>query len=186
MEIRPVQPADLIALIEIDGTIESLNYLHVDRSGEGLAVQWKVEERPLRTKWIDRNRPADELQFLLKQVASGIDEGIALLAEHDGAMIGSMLAQPVPQFGTMRLIDIRVDFDFRRQGIASGMLYQLITEARNRELRAVSAEVAANNEPACRLLLKLGFDLAGLDTQRHSNHDLVKEAATLLWYASLS
>jgi len=186
MDIRPVQPADLNALIAIDGTIESLNYLHVDRAGEGLTIHWKVEERPLRTKWVDRNRPGDELQFLAKQIAAGIEEGVAVLAEHDGATIGQMLAQPTPQFGTMRLIDIRVDYDFRRQGIASGMLYQLITEARSRELRAVSAEVAANNEPACRLLLKRGFDLAGLDTQRHSNHDLVKEAATLLWYASLT
>ncbi|HEX4796529.1 MAG TPA: GNAT family N-acetyltransferase [Humisphaera sp.] len=186
MDIRPVQPADLNALIEIDGTVESSHYLHVDRSGEGLTIQWKVEERPLRTKWVDRNRPSDELQFLLKQIASGVEEGIAVLAEHDGAMIGLMLAQPMPHYGTMRLIDIRIDYDFRRQGLASGMLYQLITEARNLELRAVTAEVAANNEPACRLLLKLGFDLAGLDTQRHSNHDLVKEAATLLWYASLA
>ena len=39
--------------------------------------------------------------------------------------------------------------------------------------------------PAARLLIKCGFELAGVDTQRHSNHDLVKEVASLIWYAAL-
>ena len=29
------------------------------------------------------------------------------------------------------------------------------------------------------------IDLAGVDTRRWSNHDLVKETVTLLWYAAL-
>jgi ribosomal protein S18 acetylase RimI-like enzyme len=186
MEIRPVEPRDLGALIEIDGTVESMQYLHVERSGEGMNLQWRLEERPLRAKLTDRNRPADELQFTLKQVVTGVEEGIALLAEHDGAMIALLLAQPHPNHGTMKIADLRVDFDYRRQGLASAMLYQVIAEARNRELRAVTAEVPANNVPASKLLSKLGFDLAGLDTQRHSNHDLVKESATLFWYAALT
>jgi ribosomal protein S18 acetylase RimI-like enzyme len=185
MEIRSVLPRDLHALIEIDGTVESMEYLHVDRSGEGMNIQWKVEQRLLRTKLTDRNRPADELQFTLKQVAGGVEEGMALLAEHEGAMIALLLAQPQAVHGTMKIIDLRVDFDYRRQGLASAMLYQLIATARNLELRAVTAEVRANNVPASKLLAKLGFDLAGLDTQRHSNHDLVKESATLFWYAAL-
>ena len=186
MEIRPVEPRDLGALIEIDGTVESMQYLHVERGGEGMNIQWRLEERPLRTKLADRNLPADELQFTLKQVVTGVEEGIALLAEHEGAMIALLLAQPHPSHGTMKITDLRVDFDYRRQGLASAMLYQVIAEARNRELRAVTAEVPANNVPASKLLSKLGFDLAGLDTQRHTNHDLVKESATLFWYAALT
>ena len=186
MEIRPVEARDLDALIEIDGTVESMQYLHVDRSGEGMNIQWRIEERQLRTKLVDRNRPSDELQSTLKQVATGVEDGIALLAEHEGAMVALLLAQSQESFGTMKIVDLRVDFDYRRQGLASGMLYQVIAAARDRELRAVTAEVPANNIPASKLLSKLGFDLAGLDTQRHSNHDLVKESATLIWYAALS
>jgi len=32
---------------------------------------------------------------------------------------------------------------------------------------------------------KLDFELSGIDLRRHTNHDLVKERATLFWYATL-
>lgn len=185
MEIRPVRVEDLRTLDEIDGTIESSHYLHVDRSGEGLALQWRLEERPLRQKLIDRNRPTDEQQFLLKQIVTGIEEGMALMAEHDGAAVALLVAHHQPQFRTMTIADLRVDFDYRRQGLAMAMLYQVIAEARGKELRAVHAECRTDNIPANKLLSKVAFELAGLDTQRQSNHDLVKESATLLWYAAL-
>ena len=76
MEIRPVGPTEVDALIEIDATIESSEYLHVERSGEEMAIQWKLEPRALRTRLADRNRPTDELQFLLKQIANGIEDGM--------------------------------------------------------------------------------------------------------------
>ncbi len=185
MEIRPVRPSDLDSLLDIDGTIESGEYLHLERTGEGLNVQWKLAERPLREKRIFPNRIDDDRKFTLKQIATGADEGLALLAEHEGQTTALLLAQPQPEFRTLRLIDLRVDYDFRREGLATAMLFQAINLAREQELRAVTAESLTDNIPAARLLTKCGFDLAGLDAQRHSNHDLVKEAVSLLWYASL-
>ena len=64
--------------------------------------------------------------------------------------------------------------------------HQAINRAREMEMRAVSAEVRANNLPGNELLLKCGFDLAGIDTRRHSNHDVVKESATFIWYVALN
>ena len=185
MEIRPIRPADLDRLIDIDGTIESTHYLHIDYAGEGLAATWKVQERLLREKRMERNQPTDESEFMLKQVVSGIEEGVALLAEHDGVNVAVMLAHQEPGYGTLRIVDLRVDFEHRREGLGSAMVFQAITEARNRALRAVSAETRTDNFPAARFLSKSGFDLAGLDARRYSNHDPVKEAATLFWYASL-
>ena len=185
MEIRPVQPGDLEDLLEIDGTVESAEYLHLERTGEGLAVAWKLELRPLRERRIAPNRMGDEQKFTLRQVVTGADEGLALLAEHDGRKIALLLAQPDPRYGTLSLADLRVDYDFRREGLASALLYQAINEARDKGLRAVTAESLTDNLPAARLLSKCGFDLAGVDGQRHTNHDLVKEAASLLWYLAL-
>jgi len=185
MEIRPVRPEDLDHLLDIDGTIESSEYLHLDRTGEGLAVSWKLEQRPLREKRIAPNRLDDDQKFTLRQVATGADEGLALLAEHESQKVALLLAQPQPQHGTLRLIDLRVDYGFRRQGLASAFLFHAITEAREKGFRAVTAETLTDNLPAARLLSKCGFDLAGVDTQRRSNHDLVKEAASLLWYVAL-
>src|SRR5438270_12698559 len=115
MVIRPVRPGDLDRLIDIDGTIESSHYLHVDRAGEGLVATWKLEQRPMREKRMDRNPPSDEAQFLLKQVVKGTEEGIAVLAEHDQVNVAVLVARPEPPYGTMRIVDLRVDFEHRRQ-----------------------------------------------------------------------
>ena len=95
------------------------------------------------------------------------------------------MAQTDAVAGVLRVTDLRVDFDHRREGLAMGLMYAAIAAARQGELRALAVDVPANNGPAHALLLKLGFALAGLDTHRRSNHDLVKEAVTLSWYLSL-
>ena len=185
MQIRPVKPSDLQGVAEIDGTVESTRYLHVERSGEGLSAAWRLEDRPAREKVIDPNRMADEAAFLLKQVLGGADEAFCHVVEHEDAPVAFILARADPASGTMRLIDLRVDYDYRRQGMGTALVFQLIQHTREQSLRAVAAETRTNNHPAGGLLAKCGFDLAGVDTKRWSNHDLVKEAATLLWYAAL-
>ena len=85
----------------------------------------------------------------------------------------------------MELIDLRVDYEYRGQGLGSALLYHVINRARETGMRAVTATTLTNNLPAARFLLKAGFDLAGVDTHFASNHDLVKEAVALFWYAAL-
>ena len=185
MQIRPGTAKDLDLLPDIDGTVESTRYLHLEQAGEGLAASWRLDERPLRQKLIDPNRLEDETTFLLKQIVTGADEGLVLVAEHEDAAAAVLVAHVRPERQTLHLVDLRVDYEQRRQGIATAMLYQLIASARERELRAVSAETRTNNLVAGQLLAKCGFELSGVDTRRHSNHDVVKESATLFWYATL-
>src|SRR5688500_5701347 len=112
MEIRPVQTNDLADLIDIDGTIDSGQYLHLDRSGEGLALGWKLAERPLRERRIQPNRLSEGgRNTLLKYIVTGIEEGLALLAEHEGQKVALAVAQAQPEHGTLRVEDLRVDFD---------------------------------------------------------------------------
>ena len=185
MEIRPAIRTDLDSFHDIDGIVESSSYLHVDRNGEGLAVSLKIEARPLREKLIHANRLSDEDFFAYRQITEGMDEGIALVAEHDEIIVASAVAQVRPESSTLHLVDLRVDYDFRRQGLATAMLYQIIQAARQRESRAVSAESLANNLPAHHLLLKCSFEFSGIDWRRQTNHDLIKECATMLWYVPL-
>ncbi len=182
MNIRPATPNDLPAIDEIDCVVESTHYLHIDHGSESPTIHFKLDQRPLREKLIAPNQMDDETRFTLQQVVSGSDEGIARVAEHDDRVVAMMLAQPRPALGTMELLDVRVDYESRREGLATVLLYQLIQAATEAELRAVSALTQTNNAPAAALLEKLGFVLSGLDTRRRSNHDLVKEAATLIWY----
>jgi GNAT superfamily N-acetyltransferase len=185
MELRPATVADLDAVLEIDGTVESHRYLHVEQAGEGLDVRWSAQDRPLRERLILPRPMDDELQFTFRQVAAGHDEGLATVAVHDGATVGLLLAQPEQPANVLRLLDLRVEFDHRRQGLAMAMMYAAIATARGDGLRALAADVPAHNGPAHALLAKLGFSLSGLDTLHHSNHDLVKEAVTLFWYLPL-
>jgi ribosomal protein S18 acetylase RimI-like enzyme len=185
MEVRPAKIGDLERLGEIDGTILSSEYLHVERVGEGLLTGWRLEPRPARSKLVESNALSDDARFMLKQVVSGTDEGIALVAEHEQELVGLALASARADVGTLHLLDLRVDSDQRREGVATVMIYQIIQQARDRELRAVSTETRTNNVPAARMLQKLGFEMAGIDTHRHSNHDLVKESASIFWYAAL-
>ncbi len=185
MQIRPATPADLDRLRDLDATVESTQLLFLERSGAGVTSAWRLEPRPLREKLIDPNALDDEQAFALRQIVTGTDEGVALVAEHEDQVVGLALAQTDPAHGTMRVLDVRIDYDVRRQGLGTVMAYQIVERARQQGLRAVVAETRANNFPANQFFQKLAFELSGFDASRHSNHDLVKETATLFWYAAL-
>ncbi len=179
--------ADLELLDEVDATIESRDYLHLGREGQGLASVWKLEQRPLRETLIEPNRLSDERKFAYRQIVSGVEDGAAMAIEIEGRPVATAVVVARPQFATLELVDLRVDYDYRRQGFGTALLYQVIAEARQRgeQVRAIYAEVNANNSPAQELLARIGFELSGFDERRHTNHDLVKETATLLWYLQL-
>ncbi len=185
MQIRPGTTRDLDTLREIDGTIESTAYLHLDSSGELFNRTFALQQRPLRDKLIDSNRLDDDAFFSAKQLLTGADEGTVLVAEHDNAIVASLVAQPRHHLKTLHVVDLRIDYDHRRQGIGTAMIFQMIQQARDADLRAVSIETLTNNIPAASLLAKSGFELSGVDARRRSNHDIVKESATLFWYAAL-
>jgi GNAT superfamily N-acetyltransferase len=185
MEVRKMTADDLEGVKDIDATGESSQYLHIERGGEGLAVSWKMQIRPLREKRIHRHVLDDERIFAFRQIVTGADEGVALVIEHDERPVAAALGIPDPAAGVWRIADLRVDFDYRRQGLASGLMFQMIQEARQRDLRAVTMRSAADDFPVLELLAKLGFEPAGLDTHYHSNHDLVKESVVLFFYLIL-
>jgi GNAT superfamily N-acetyltransferase len=178
--------ADLDGVKDIDATAESTQYLHIERGGEGLAVSWTVQPRPLREKRTRRHALDDEQGFAIRQIVAGADEGLALVVEHDGRPVAAAVARPDTAAGVLRVIDLRVDFEFRRQGLASAMMFQVIQEARLQGLRAVMVESPADDFPALQFLAKLGFEPAGLDTHYRSNHDLVKESVILFFYLALN
>lgn len=182
MTIRPAVTADLDDIAEIDGTVESTEYAHVELMTGEAGTGFKFDWRPTREKLI-LSAPLDtDAAFTLQQIVTGNDEGVVSLAEHDGRLAGMLMAQADASRGVMAVLDLRVDYDYRRQGIATVLLYQLIETARDADLRAAYATTRTNNAPAAKLLDKLGWELSGIDTKRHDNHDLVKEQATLMWY----
>jgi len=185
VDIRPAKPQDIDAIQEIDGTIQSTQYLHVDRTGDGMNLSFRIEPRDRQEKLVAANRLGDDLLFAWRRVANGAEDGPGLVIEHNSVVMAALIAQPRPEVGVLQLLDVRVDWDLRRQGLGLSLVYRLIMTARERGVRAVMAEIPADNVPAAALVQKCGFELSGLDARRRTNHDLVKESATLLWYAAL-
>lgn len=185
MELRAGAPRDIDRLDEIDGTIHSQAYLHVEPRRDGLAFGFAGDPRPLRQRRVDPNRLDDDTRFVYRQVVEQVDEGLVLVVEHGDVLIASIAAAPRPALGICELVDLRVDFDHRREGMGTALLLAAVNQARIDERRAFAVTSRTDNEPANRMLLKLGFELSGLDLRRRTNHDLVRESVALLWYLAL-
>ena len=186
MQIRPLRPADLDLIDEIDATIDATRSHPGARGSEGLMTRCALEARELPARRVEPNPIGDELRFSLKQTAAGIEEGLALIAEHDDVPIAALIARNALDDPTLvEILDVRVDFDRRREGLGSALLFQAINFARDKEARALRATARSSIAAANALLAKLGFELAGIDTFRATNHDWVKEQTTLIWYLAL-
>jgi GNAT superfamily N-acetyltransferase len=163
--------------------------VHVEKSGEGLGVGWRCEVRAVVSgnpgRKVLSNALGEDVMFVARQIATGADDGIGVVTEYDGQLIALLLAQAEPERGVLRVLDLRVDHDFRRQGIGMAMGFAVLQSAREQELRAVYAETTTDNPVGAEFLLRVGFELSGVDVRRRSNHDLVKEQATLIWYAEV-
>src|SRR5688500_1582578 len=104
MQIRAAKVVDLEAAREIDGTVESVQYLHLESGGEGLALSWRLEERKAREKLIEANQLGDDAYFTLKQIVSGAEEGIALTVELEDQPVALLVARREEEAGTLRIV----------------------------------------------------------------------------------
>ena len=67
--------------------------------------------------------------------------------------------------------------EYRRQGIADGLIAELLSRAGELKLAFVTLEVRKSNAPAIKLYIKAGFSQVGL---RKNYYDLPKEDAILM------
>ena len=171
---QPMTPADLEELIDLDATIEAAEAVHLDAGEPGetepLARSWRLDVRPLDEPRVEPNRleaqgDSSELHFLYKQVAGGTMDGTAWILRVGGAPLATLLAMPRDGEQSLELMDVRVDYDERRQGFGSALICALLAKAREDEaVRGVTASVAGDNVPAQRLLSSLDFNLIGIES----------------------
>lgn len=97
-----------------------------------------------------------------KSVASELENEIALwLVALDGeSVVGYVGSQTV--MGETDMMNIAVHPDYRRQGIAAGLIGGLIGALKQQGSRCLTLEVRASNAPAIKLYQKLGFAQIGL------------------------
>lgn len=73
--------------------------------------------------------------------------------------------------GSADIMNVAVHRDFRRQGIAEGLLTALIDESKKREVFEINLEVRVSNTPARELYKKLGFIENGLRKKYYENNE---------------
>src|SRR5688572_17331528 len=121
MQLRPFKISDLSNLNEIDATIESTHYLHLERSTEGLNWKCSLEPRVLRQKLVQTNPVDEDLSFMLKQLAGDESEGRCLVAERNNLIVGLCVARHLAEHNLVEVVDLRIDYDHRREGVGTAM-----------------------------------------------------------------
>ena len=94
-------------------------------------------------------------------IATELENPLALwiVADDDGKVLGYVGSQTVMDETDM--MNIAVHPDFRHQGIATGLVVDLIGALKLRGSHCLTLEVRASNEPAKALYEKMGFRMVG-------------------------
>ena len=110
-------------------------------------------------------------------VASELKNPLSLwLVALDGdAMAGYVGSQSV--MGESDMMNIAVDPNYRRQGVAAALIEELVLQLKQKGNRCLTLEVRASNEPAVKLYEKLGFAQIGRRPNYYRNP---KEDALIL------
>jgi predicted N-acetyltransferase YhbS len=115
---------------------------------------------------IDRHATGSEREaYVRAKIAEALDPAgvcVSLVAERDGAPVGFVMAKvEFGEFGRTEpvavLDTIGVDPDFRRAGVASGLLSQLVVNLRGLGLDAIETEVAREQFDLLGFFYRRGF-----------------------------
>ena len=67
------------------------------------------------------------------------------------------------------MMNIAVNPDYRRQGIAESLIERLVSELKDKQVSSLTLEVRASNAPAIALYRKLGFIQVGKRSNYYRN-----------------
>lgn len=112
-----------------------------------------------------------------KSVASELENDLSLwlVATEGDRVIGYVGSQTV--LGQTDMMNVAVHPDYRRRGIAEGLILALVAELKALDSHSLTLEVRLSNTPAQTLYEKLGFSQIGLRKNYYRNP---KEDACIL------
>ena len=112
-----------------------------------------------------------------KSIASELENPLSLwlVAEENGQVLGYVGSQTVLDESDM--MNVAVDSEYRRQGIARALIEALIAELSKMGSRCLRLEVRVSNETARALYARMGFQQLGLRKNYYHNP---KEDALIL------
>lgn len=99
-----------------------------------------------------------------------------MVAEREGQIIG--VCGLVESYGEAEIYNVSVDSNYRRRGVGTLLMRELLAEGSRKGINAYTLEVRAGNEAAIYLYEKLGFMKEGL---RRGFYDRPREDAVIMW-----
>ena len=113
----------------------------------------------------------------INSISSELNNRLSLwvVAIEDGRLAGYVGSQSV--MGWADMMNSAVAPDFRRRGVASALIEELIMRLKDNKVNCLTLEVRASNEPAIALYQKHGFEQVG---RRPNYYRCPKEDALIL------
>jgi streptothricin acetyltransferase len=149
------------------------------------AIVTPFDSVPFRVEPLPTRRKAYELGASLFERHDGSDS-VLFIAQEAGLVAGYVAASRGWN-GCAVVDDFAVARSFRRRGLASALMDEVVEWARSERLPAIRVETQTNNVPVCRFYQRYGFVVGGHD--RFLYRELGAESAheiALFWYLNVS
>ena len=130
----------------------------------------EIERRSYPTPW-SRSMFAGELAK-----PSSICLGAFDADGEDGTLVGYLIVSRYVD--AWHVMNVAVDPDFQRRGIATRLLERLFSETRHDAARGYTLEVRVSNAEAIRLYERLGFESRGIRRGYYTDN---REDALIMW-----
>lgn len=176
--VRQASKADLAALAALDVGYATDRVLSLERSGIApeLTFELRWSATAPREKLYDELTPEG-----LRSATSKVD--LFLSAEIEGRHAGYLMVMLPGYSDAGEITDLAVHRPLRRHGVGRGLVETAARWARERKLRALWVEPAADDATAIEFYLALGFRISGFNDRMYSNHDA--ERPTVFMYLDL-
>jgi ribosomal protein S18 acetylase RimI-like enzyme len=167
VQIRPAIATDLPDLMAIDHSCQTeyVWQMEVQRADGQIGAIFREIRLP-RSVPVLYPRPVNALSESWNR-RSGIL--VAVIAEQS---IGYVRVNDMILSHTAWLTDLAVTARFRRQGVASALLLAAQSWGVQRKNRRVLLEMSSKNNPAIRLVQKLGYEFCGYNDQYYETQDI--------------
>ena len=167
IEIRAVNQDDLTPMIELDHSYKTDHMLQMQMNSDetNLGVNFRKVRLP-RLSTIQYPRTEEEL-VKSWELSSSIFVGI--IKNEFVAYIGM---EEIPSSSLVRVRDIVVAPNYRRLGIASGLILAAEKWASSRKFSMMILEMQPKNNPAINLAKKLGYSFSGFQNRYFPNQEM--------------
>lgn len=167
IKIRLAREEDLELLIELEHTYTSSNVWQMDiKQDENIiGVNFRDVRLPRVVQFNYPRSPKD-------LYASWQQSPIVFVGSIDSYPVSYIYLDEDATTGLVRVRDVVVSLEKRRQGIASGLILASEEWACRRERIYMILEMQSKNNPAINLAKKLGYQFCGFQDQYYPNHDL--------------